>query len=248
MTCCSIEGASPRDSPCIHLLGCDDELPQHILGIDGNGRDFFSRMLFGARISLIAGFAAVSFAVVARHAHRPGRRLLRGPGRQRHDAAHGRAAGVSCAAASDHRRHRAGAGLINAILAISVVTIPAYARVVRSSVLSVREQDFVAADRALGVGNFRLLLNRILPNSLTPLVVQATLGVATAVLEIAALCRSSASACSRPRRSGARCSPRSATTCSPLRTWSSSPVSPSCGTCSPSTCSATACVMRSTRG
>jgi len=80
-----------------------------------------------------------------------------------------------------------GQGLINAMLAISVVTVPAYARVVRSAVLTVRENDYVAADRALGVSTARILWNRILPNSLTPLVVQATLGVATAVLEIAAL-------------------------------------------------------------
>ena len=80
-----------------------------------------------------------------------------------------------------------GPGLFNAVLAVSVVTIPVYARVIRSRVLSVREQDFVAADRALGVSGPRILSHRVLPNSLTPLVVQATLGIATAVLELAAL-------------------------------------------------------------
>jgi peptide/nickel transport system permease protein len=58
---------------------------------------------------------------------------------------------------------------------------------VRASVLSIREQDFVAADSALGVRDRRILWHRVFPNSLTPLVVQATLGIATAVLEIAAL-------------------------------------------------------------
>ena len=67
------------------------------------------------------------------------------------------------------------------------MTIPVYARVVRASVLSIREQDFVTADRALGVVGLRILYHRVLPNSLTPLVVQATLGIATAVLELAAL-------------------------------------------------------------
>ena len=80
-----------------------------------------------------------------------------------------------------------GKGLFNAVIAISIVTIPIYARVVRASVLTVREQEFVAADRALGVSSRRILTHRVLPNSLTPLVVQATLGIATAVLEIAAL-------------------------------------------------------------
>jgi peptide/nickel transport system permease protein len=181
------QGASPRDKPCIHLLGCDEDLSQHILGIDGNGRDFFSRMLFGARISLIAGFAAVSFAVVAGTLIG----LVAGFFGGRVDNVMMRLMDVLLAFPALLLAITVvtvlGPGLINAILAISVVTIPAYARVVRSSVLSVREQDFVAADRALGVGNLRLLFNRILPNSLTPLVVQATLGVATAVLEIAAL-------------------------------------------------------------
>jgi peptide/nickel transport system permease protein len=80
-----------------------------------------------------------------------------------------------------------GRGLFNAIVAVSIVSIPLYARVVRASVLSVREQDYVAADRALGVSSLRLLLHRVLPNSLTPLVVAPTLGVATAVLELAGL-------------------------------------------------------------
>jgi peptide/nickel transport system permease protein len=181
------EGASPRDKPCIHILGCDEDQQQHILGIDGNGRDFFSRMLFGARISLIAGFAAVSFAVVAGTLIG----LVSGFFGGKVDNVMMRLMDVLLAFPALLLAITVvtvlGPGLINAILAISVVTIPAYARVVRSSVLSVREQDFVAADRALGVGNVRLLFNRILPNSLTPLVVQATLGVATAVLEIAAL-------------------------------------------------------------
>jgi peptide/nickel transport system permease protein len=80
-----------------------------------------------------------------------------------------------------------GPGLINAILAIAIVTIPQYARIVRSSVLSIREQEYVSADQALGVSRWRLLAHRIFPNTLTPLIVIATLGVATAVLEIASL-------------------------------------------------------------
>lgn len=181
------QGATPRDAPCVHILGCEEDLPQHILGIDGNGRDFFSRMLYGSRISLIAGFAAVSFAVMAGTLIG----LIAGFFGGRTDNILMRLMDVLLAFPALLLAITVvtvlGPGLINAILAISVVTIPAYARVVRSSVLSVREQDFVSADRALGVGNVRLLFNRILPNSLTPLVVQATLGVATAVLEIAAL-------------------------------------------------------------
>ena len=80
-----------------------------------------------------------------------------------------------------------GPGLINALLAIGIVSIPAYARVVRASVLSVREMDYVSATRALGASNMRILFMRILPNALTPLIVQGTLGIATAILDAAAL-------------------------------------------------------------
>jgi peptide/nickel transport system permease protein len=181
------EGVSPRDPPCIHLLGCDEDQPQHILGIDGNGRDFFSRIVHGARISILAGFGAVAFAVAIGTLIG----LVAGFFGGAVDNALMRVMDVLLAFPALLLAIAVvtvlGPGLINAILAISIVTIPAYARVTRSSVLSVREQDFVAADRALGVTPMRLLWHRILPNSLTPLVVQATLGVATAVLEIAAL-------------------------------------------------------------
>jgi ABC-type dipeptide/oligopeptide/nickel transport system permease subunit len=77
--------------------------------------------------------------------------------------------------------------LIPALLAIGFVSIPVYARIVRASVLSIKELDFVAADRALGVSPARLLFHRILPNALTPLIVQGTLGIAAGILDAAAL-------------------------------------------------------------
>jgi ABC-type dipeptide/oligopeptide/nickel transport system permease subunit len=80
-----------------------------------------------------------------------------------------------------------GPGLINALLAIGIVSIPAYARVARASVLSVRGMEFVEASRALGGNTPYILFSRILPNSLTPLIVQGTLGIATAILDAAAL-------------------------------------------------------------
>jgi len=80
-----------------------------------------------------------------------------------------------------------GPGLINALLAIAIVEIPIFARVVRSSVISVRELDFVMASKSLGASDLRILFTRILPNSLTPLIVQGTLGIASAILSAAAL-------------------------------------------------------------
>jgi ABC-type dipeptide/oligopeptide/nickel transport system permease subunit len=80
-----------------------------------------------------------------------------------------------------------GPGLRNALLAIAIVTIPQYARVMRASVLSIKEIDYVAASEALGGSKMRILLTRVVPNALTPLVVLGTLGIAGAILEAAAL-------------------------------------------------------------
>ncbi len=78
-----------------------------------------------------------------------------------------------------------GQGLANAMLAVGVVNVPQIARVVRSSVISVR--DYVEAERVLGASNTRIISSAILPNSLAPLIVQCTLTLATAILDVAAL-------------------------------------------------------------
>jgi ABC-type dipeptide/oligopeptide/nickel transport system permease subunit len=80
-----------------------------------------------------------------------------------------------------------GQSYLNALLAISIVSIPVYARIVRSSVLTAREADYVTASKALGESSIGILRRRIMPNAITPLVVQGTLGIGGAVLEIAAL-------------------------------------------------------------
>ena len=80
-----------------------------------------------------------------------------------------------------------GPGLNNALLAIAIVSIPVYARLSRASVLSVKEYEFVVAERTLGAGPARILFGQIFPNILTPLIVAGTLGVGTAVLDAAGL-------------------------------------------------------------
>jgi peptide/nickel transport system permease protein len=182
------EGVSPRQDPCIRAFNwCVDEANPHILGTDGNGRDLLSRLIYGARLSLAAGFGAVTFAVIVGTFIG----LVAGFFGKWIDNILMRLMDVLLAfpalLLAIFIVTVFGPGLFNAILAISVVTVPIYARVVRSSVLTVREADFVTADIALGVSTPRLIWHRVLPNSLTPLVVQATLGVATAVLEVAAL-------------------------------------------------------------
>jgi peptide/nickel transport system permease protein len=181
------EDVHPRDPPCIHLFGCPEDQPQHILGIDKFGHDEFSRVIYGARISLLSGFFAVAFALVVGTTLG----LIAGFFGRGADTVIMRVMDVFLAFPALLLAIAIvtvlGNGLFNAIVAISIVTIPIYARLVRASVLSIREQDFVTADRALGVSSGRLIGHRVLPNALTPLVVQATLSIATAVLELAAL-------------------------------------------------------------
>ena len=80
-----------------------------------------------------------------------------------------------------------GPGLLNTLLAIGIVSIPIYARIMRASVLSIKQQDYVLAGHSIGSDSRRILFQNILPNALTPLVVQGTLGIGTAILDAAAL-------------------------------------------------------------
>ncbi|MFQ5555279.1 MAG: ABC transporter permease [Acidimicrobiia bacterium] len=181
-----VEDIKRRDSPCVHLFGCDDQAPQHIMGLDGNARDEFSRVIFGSRVSLSVGFSTVivAFSVGATlgaiagfWGGWPDSLIMRVM-----DVVLGFPAlllAIAIVAAL-------GPGLRNTLLAIAIVSIPAYARVMRASVLSIKELDFVAASRALGATKIRILWTRVVPNALTPLVVIGTLGIATAILDAAA--------------------------------------------------------------
>jgi len=176
-----------RTAPCIHLLGCPQDQPQHLAGIDGNIRDQFSRLLYGARLSLVVGISTVSFAIILGTVLGAIAGYFGGWG----DNAIMRVMDVLLAFPSLLLAIAIvtvlGPGLINALLAIGIVDIPIFARVMRASVLSVREMEFVSATRALGGSSFHILFRRILPNALTPLIVQGTLGIASAILSAAAL-------------------------------------------------------------
>jgi len=177
----------PRTAPCIHWFGCPEDQPQHIAGTDGNIRDEYSRLLYGTRVSLMVGFSTVTFAIII------GTILgaLSGYFGGWVDNSIMRIMDVLLAFPSLLLAIAIvtvlGPGLPNALLAIGIVSIPSYARVVRASVLSVREMEYVNATRALGGGTMDVLFRRILPNALTPLIVQGTLGIATAILDAAAL-------------------------------------------------------------
>lgn len=182
-----VEPVKKRDAPCIHLLGCPADQPQHWMGIDGNVRDQFSRVIFGTRVSLFIGFTTIGFAIIV------GTVLgaVAGYAGGWIDNVIMRLMDVLMAFPSLLLAiaivNVLGRGLQNALLAIAIVNIPIYARVVRASVLSLKEQDFVEASRALGATPVWLLFARILPNALSPLIVQGTLGIAGAILEAAAL-------------------------------------------------------------
>jgi peptide/nickel transport system permease protein len=182
-----IEDVKKRQSPCIYALGCPKDQPQHIMGTDGNVRDEFSRIIFGSRLSLLVGFSTVGVAISV------GTLLgaLAGYLGGWVDNLIMRILDVLMAFPSLLLAITIvsvlGPGLVNALLAIAIVSIPIYARVVRASVLSVKEQAYVSASRALGGGHFHILVRRILPNSIPPLIVQGTLGIGTAILDAAAL-------------------------------------------------------------
>lgn len=182
-----IENVKKREKPCIHMLGCPTDQPQHIMGTDGNVRDEFSRVIFGTRVSLFIGFTTIGFAILIGTVIG----ATAGYAGGWYDNIVMRIMDVLMAFPSLLLAIAIvsvlGPGLQNALLAIAIVNIPKYARVVRASVLSVKSQDFVAASKSLGASPARLLFVRILPNSLPPLIVRATLGIGEAILEAAAL-------------------------------------------------------------
>jgi peptide/nickel transport system permease protein len=157
------------------------------MGTDDLGRDMLSLIIYGARISIQVGVFAVGFAIII---------------------------GVSLGAIAGFVGGRVdnvimrlmdimlafptillalvivvliGPGLRNAMLAVGIVSIPAFARIMRSTVLGEKGRDYVLAARSIGVGSRRVLWRHVFPNTLSPIIVAASLGVATAILDAAGL-------------------------------------------------------------
>lgn len=160
---------------------------EHWFGADELGRDQFTRVWHGGRISLRVGLAAVAVAVVIGTVLGLASGFFGGwldtavvwlmdillafPG-------------VLLAIVIVATL---GPNLTNALIAISITQVPIYTRIVRAVVMSVREAEFVQGAKALGARSFRVVLRHVLPNSLSPLIVQLTLSIGTAILDVAAL-------------------------------------------------------------
>ncbi len=160
---------------------------EHILGNDWLGRDNFTRILYGSRISLAIGLISVTIGMLL---------------------------GVPIGALSGYYGGRfdiliqrvidiliafpgillaivvvaiLGVGIENVMIAVGIASVPIYTRLVRGSVLSVKEQGYVAAAKALGIGDARIIIRHIMPNCLGPIIVQSTFQIATAILWAAGL-------------------------------------------------------------
>ncbi len=176
-----------RDAILVPPVWQDGGSARFLLGTDDIGRDMLSRLIHGARLSMMIGLIVVTLSLAV-------------------GLALGMAAGFF-GGAVDVLVMRLmdillalpslllavvvaailGPGLVNAMLAVSIVVIPHYARLTRAAVLAETGKDYVVASRVAGAGPLRLMLVVILPNCVAPLIVQATLGFSTAILDAAAL-------------------------------------------------------------
>lgn len=160
---------------------------QHWFGTDEFGRDIFARILHGSRVSLVVGIISVSIALILGGSFGAFAGFYGG----KVDMIIMRVMDVFLAVPSILLSMTIvaalGTDLVYVMLAIGISSVPNYARIVRAAVMSVKDQEFVEASRAMGASNATIIFKEILPNCLAPIIVQATLSVAGAILSTASL-------------------------------------------------------------
>ncbi len=160
---------------------------QHLAGTDEFGRDILSRIIYGSRISLRIGFISLSAgalvgcilgAIAGYFGNMVDNVIMRIC-----DILYGIPRVVLAIAVAS----TLGAGITSALIAVAVSSVPNFARVVRAATMTVRDQDYVEAARAIGASTGRILTVHIFPNILAPIIVQATIGIGKSILLCASL-------------------------------------------------------------
>jgi len=208
-----------------YSIALQDASLAHPCGTDNLGRDIFSRLLYGSRVSLSVGLISVGIgvtvggllgALAAFYGSKIDNTIMRLLDILM--AIPSTILAISICAAL-------GPGMTNTMIAVGISGIPKYARVVRSAVLTAKQQEYVEAARAIGAGDRRIIFRHLIPNSMAPIIVQASMGIASAILAAASMSFIGLGI-QPPNPEWGQCSQRAGAISGIIPTWCSIPVWP----------------------